>query len=516
MSGLDSKVLDTFDKHLTTQRILSDLTSDFIFSPHYGAVFLHAADELHSIVYDSLKSGKYNPELPNTISVPKERGFTRPGSILSPIDRYIYQALCDLSAEILEKHTDRTRSFSQVVVSDGNMFAPPHQCWTDFQDRLKSICKKGGYVLKADVANYFERIPQHHLINLMRASECSPSVLSLLEEMLLSFQERDSFGIIQGVYPSDLLGNFYLTDLDSYCDMHELPSARYVDDTFIRFEDKTDAQKGLVLLIEHLRQNGLHLNEFKSSLQSSEAVVKEETEVDHLFQEARAEVEEELTDGADGGYGFTAEWDESADDEGDDEEAIQLRAVERLFAAAERYPKQAEKIEKYCLPLLRSAKSEVAVKQVLEKLASSPHMTRLYLSYLTGFVHDSGVVRSIESSLDSSEFLLDYQRMYLLAALLNSKNCSSKSVSIALRWLENARMAKETRAIAAILAAKFGNAPQKRTVRLSYENEPSPYVRAAILYSSRYFTPVEAKTCRKAWGAHSTVNYLISKALKES
>lgn len=511
MPGLDNNVLSAFNKDLTIARIVNDLRSDFILSPHYNSIFLKSSDELHERASNLLRSGRYNPELPNTISVPKERGFTRPGSILSPLDRYIYQAIIDSIATELEKHTDRNRSFSQVLVDDGNMFLGTHECWTNFQDKLNTICKNGGYILKADIANYFERIPQHHLINLMQASECSSSALNLLEEMLLAFQERDSFGIIQGVYPSDLLGNFYLTDLDSYCELHELQSARYVDDIYIRYESEEDAKKGLILLIEHLRKNGLHINEYKSGIMSAESIIREETEVDNLFQEAREEVESEMTDHLDSGYGFSADWDMVDYDE----EAVEVMAVEKLFEAAQKYPKQSDKIEKYCLPLLRKAKSEIAINNTLRNLSRNPHMTRLYLAYLSGFVHDEKIVGDIERVLDSAEFILDYQRMYLLGALLHSKSCSSTAVNVALKWLENLKMCQETRAIAAIFAAKYGNPNQKRTVKLAYENEPSPYVRAAILYSAKYFTKVEATVCRKAWGSHSDTNYLISKAMKQ-
>ena len=101
------------------------------------------------------------------------------------------------------------------------MFEPEHLCWDRFQSALRKVASKGGFFVKADVANYFERIPQHHLINLMIASGCAPEVARLLEEVLLAFQERNSFGIIQGVFPSDLLGNFYLSDVDAYCEIME-------------------------------------------------------------------------------------------------------------------------------------------------------------------------------------------------------------------------------------------------------------------------------------------------------
>ena len=45
----------------------------------------------------------------------------------------------------------------------------------------------------------------------MTAAGCAPEVVNLLEEMMLAFRD-DSFGIIQGVYPSDALGNFFYPD----------------------------------------------------------------------------------------------------------------------------------------------------------------------------------------------------------------------------------------------------------------------------------------------------------------
>jgi hypothetical protein len=107
----------------------------------------------------------------------------------------------------------------------------------------------------------------------------------------------------------------------------------------------------------------------------------------------------------------------------------------------------------------------------------------------------------------------DYQRMFLLAALFSARTVTRATVNTALQWLQNGKVAKETRAMAAIFAAKHGVAQQKRTVRTSYEDEASDYVRSAILYSSRYLSAVEKKICKRAWGGHSEINALIAKAI---
>jgi hypothetical protein len=147
-------------------------------------------------------------------------------------------------------------------------------------------------------------------------------------------------------------------------------------------------------------------------------------------------------------------------------------------------------------------------------LLEKPHLTSYYYAYLSRFVSDNkDVVAFLEKVVRSPDLATDYQRMYLLGSLFTAESVKSATVKAALQWLENARMAKEARAIAALFAAKHGSPTQKRAVRLAYENEPSAFVRSAILYASRHFTLPERRTCKKAWGAHNLVNVLIAQVI---
>ncbi len=154
------------------------------------------------------------------------------------------------------------------------------------------------------MAASFERLPQHHLVNLMAAASCAPEVVGLLEEMMLAFRERNSFGIIQGVYPSDALGNFFLSDFDAYCELADILSARYVDDIYMGFPSEPAARQGLGRLIETLRKDGLHLNEYKSKIMAAADVIREETAIDRLFDEIREEVEDDELYERASPYGF--------------------------------------------------------------------------------------------------------------------------------------------------------------------------------------------------------------------
>ena len=521
MPGLDQRILRQIDHQDVIEHVKADIRSDFILAPHYNVIFNRVGDELWDQLQQQLRAGNYEPDLPITISVPKERWFSRPGSILKPYDRFLYQALADHVTTQLEDSLDRERTFSHVPSNDADkVFEPNHQSWERFQRSVFNICDGSSFLLKADISHYFERLPQHHLINLMTATECAPEAVRLLEEMLSAFRERNSFGIIQGVFPSDLFGNFFLSDFDAYCEIQNIPSARYVDDIYMGFETEIAARRGLGRLIERLRQDGLQLNEFKTSIMPSDDVVQEETAIDRLFDEIRDELEDDQNYERTSPYGFEAEWDEDEDDEDDDEEGeedevdIENAAVERLMVSVGDYPEHIDQIEKFCLPILRSANSDSAVQYVIDNLQEKPHQTRLYFSYLTTFVRSNqDVTTALEGLIDVESAISDYQKMFLLAVLLRAPTIGRPTVNAALQWLHNQRLAKEARAMAAIFAARHGTATQKRAVRTSYEDEPSNYVRSAILYSARHFTPADRRTCKRAWGAHDQINALISRAI---
>jgi hypothetical protein len=160
MPGLDRTVVDTIDSALAIARVRRDIRTDFILAPHFDAIFLKAADELWARTHELLSSGRYAPEPVLTVAVPKVRNFTRPGSILWPIDRLVYQALTDLSAPTLEAQLDQSRTFSHVVVepgSEGHLFEPEHLCWDRFQSALRKVASKGGFFVKADVAKLLRK-----------------------------------------------------------------------------------------------------------------------------------------------------------------------------------------------------------------------------------------------------------------------------------------------------------------------------------------------------------------------
>jgi len=514
LPGLDRNFVQEINWEQALNNVVADTRSDFILAPHYGAIFSQNATNFIDRTCSDLRNGRYEPRLPITMSVPKGSLLTRPGSILEPTDRLIHQALIEQAIPRMEEQIDRSRSFSHVPsTTPGSLFRHSQACWSAFQGAVAEICDNSAFVIRSDVANYFETIPQHALINLMHGSAVPGEIVNLVEAQLLSFRQQSSFGIIQGIFPSDYLGNFYLIDFDGDCALKNLPSARYVDDIFIGAQSETEAKRVLVSIVSRLRLNGLSLNDRKTSILSSDDVRFEEGEVDALFDAARAEIENELDDIQQGGYGFQGDWINGSEVEIDDDE-IQVEAVKRLLDFETEDESQREKIDRFCIPILRAAHDEYALDHAIRSIADRPQLTRLYAAYISRFApSNADAVTQIENQIQTDNFITDYERMYAMAAILNTEAITRNTTRKAIEWLESASVVPATRALAAIFISKFGSANEKRRVRLRYENETSEFVRSALLYSASYFPSAERRAMKQAWAGHSAVNSLIGETI---
>ena len=534
--GMDLAGVSKGDWELAVQRIIHDLRSDFIYAPHLGAIYRKAGDELTEIVKRELRDGQHKPGLPLTMEVPKSHrmrvavtpprpgpAYSRPGSILMPKDRLFYQLLADKAAPVVDARTDHTRSYSHRLEARGspNMFKPTRACWGELQKALASLTadRKNRYVLKIDVANFFGSLNQHTMINVLADAGYPAKYLSRLEAILTAHTgERSSRGIIQGIYPSDLLGNFYMEPIDRFLSDLDIPSARYVDDMYIFLPSVDAADRLMRQLIPELRAYDLVLNEAKSVIMPKAALNTEEPDLEALFEEAVREISDQIDDeDFDVDYGFQSEWeDEDEDAEGDREsdgpdQNLELEATMVLFDAIADHPGHEETIERFCLPLFAKAESDYAVAHVLEAFAKRPSMTQIYVSYLSKFLPDPEVYDFLCERLEDRS-LADWQIMWILAALITHAPLDDAPIKTALSLLRNGSVHEATRATAAIYVGRYGDAARRRTLVGIYGNL-SPYVQAAIYFSSRFWPIVERRNAKAQWGALSPLNELLTKAM---
>jgi hypothetical protein len=522
--GMEAAYLAKIDWDLARRRILQDVRSDFVYAPHLNFIYSKAGNELVAALKAELKGGNYSPGVPLTIEVPKSfrirvaaqikrlgPNFSRPGSILLPRDRMLYQALADQAAPIIDKKTDSARSFSHKLAAtvSASMFLPTRTCWSQLQKALAKHSKHPDlkYILKVDVANFFGSLNQHILINVLSDAGYPKPLHSRLEAILTSFTgERSSRGILQGMYPSDLFGNYYLAPIDKVLDECGVPSARYVDDIYVFVKSMDGADKLLRELIPALRSYDLVLNEAKSMVIPKSSLMTEEPDLEALFADAVAEIASQVDDeDFDADYGFQSDWDDSDDDEDED---LELKATKVLFDSLEEYPGHEENIERFCLPLFSKAGSDYAVEHVLETFQKRPAMSQIYASYLAKFLEEEDV-RDFLIDLLAETSLVDWQKLWILAALSQVSGAEDASVKAAMWILKDGDRHEALRAVAAIYAGRFGD-HQRRKALIAYYGSVSHYVQAAIYFSTRAWPGIERSNAKASWGSQNPLNSLLT------
>lgn len=528
--GMDSALQAKIDWELALKRIGHDLRTDFVYAPHLGFIYRRAGSQLIDQVKTDLNTGKYSPGLPITIEVPKSfrievsvkpsrlgPNYSRPGSILLPQDRLLYQALADLAVPIVKSKSDWSRTFSHQLDSGGSpsMFLPTRTCWNSLQKALVKYSKSDSikYVLKIDVANYFGSLNLHTLINILGDSGYEKAFCTRLEAILLHYTgERSSRGILQGMYPSDLLGNYYLNPIDRFLKEYGVPSARYVDDMYIFVENVEATHRLLRELIPELRGYDLVLNEAKSVIRPKATLKTEEPDLEALFDAAVEEVSAQIDDDDfDVDYGFQSEWDDGEDSTEDDQEGLELKATMVLFASIQDYAGQEENIERFCLPLFSKAGSDYAVDYIIEVFKKRPAMAQIYASYLATFLDNEKVRLFLLELLDDGA-LVDWQKIWILAALSQVKKSDDNSVKKAWDLLKDPTRHDALRAVAAIFVGRFGDHSRRKALSKFYSSV-SEYVQAAIYYSSRRWPLAERATAKASWGGLGVLNRLITLAM---
>lgn len=533
--GLEKNTISSIDWNLALKRCLQDIRSDFIYAPHLALIYAKAGSELVHELQSQLMAGKFLPGGPVTIEVPKSSwmriaasrrhgpNYSRPGSILLPRDRLLYQALADEAAPVLARRRDSGRSFSHRLAEKGSvhMFLPTRVSWSELQNKLRKYAgeNKSRYILRLDIANYFGSINQHTLINTLTDAGYKASLGRRLEVMLTTYTgNRSSRAILQGMFPSDLLGNHYMDPIDRFLREYGVSSARYVDDLYVFVGSVKEANAVLQDLIGELRSYDLHLNEAKSLIMPKSALITEEPDLEALFADAVAEISSQIEeDDFDAEYGFQSEWEDDELDAEDEAEGaagdLELEATKVLFDSINQYPGHEESIERFCLPLFSKAESDYAVENVLESFVERPSMAQIYTSYLSKFLSDENVLEALEEFLQNDS-LADWQRMWVLAALLGAEPLTEDAVAAAWAVAKDARRHDALRAVACIFVGRYGDAARRRSLGELYRTT-SAYVQAAIYYSSRRWPNAERANAKAVWGAQGELNTLLTVAMSK-
>lgn len=521
MSGLDLKTLESLEIDKSIERILYDTKTDFIYSQHLNFVYKYASKELTELLLKKIKKYEFDFSLPLIIDVPKKSRLSRPGAILLPLDRLLYQILIDSMAPIIENNIDRGHVFSNVYINSPEMFENHSDSFKEFKEYIFKNTETYDYCLKMDVASYFESINQHILINLLSSLEIESQHVDLLEEALSSWSQKNSDSILQGLFGSDVLGNYFLSILDYVLKLKDYDYCRFVDDIYI-FHDKEEVlYKLLVEVCSTLRTTGLFLNENKTQIKKCKDLHFEETEIDRMFDkigQLLEELYEDCPELEEAHYGFQIEFYEEEEDTEPSEptqiDGTAFFAIQELYGGRNDAKWKRDEIIKICMPLFSKTHSDFPLNDMEEEIIANPHLAKYYANYFASIISENADAEILLNKILLSDVLVyDHQVLWFLSALLYKKNQIPEIVDFAVKKITNKSTHETIRAICAILISKYGSGSQRRVLRDEYGVEPSIYVKSAIVYGTQYLKNDERHACKNAWGRHSDLNHLIIKAI---
>lgn len=242
-----------------------------------------------------------------------EMGFKPIQYILTPKNRYVfdyrkaaiidphcfakYTALVLLAAEDIEK--------ARIPVSEKIVYSARFQpigadlfnkdvTYATWRERVKELASDSQctYVVQCDIASFYDRVNLHRIESTLLDIGVSQGLVRQLNDLLLLWSKKDSYGIPVGNAASRILAEAALIDIDHYLVSEKIRFVRYVDDYRIFAPDLITAQRWMNSLTTRLFRDGLMLNTGKTKLYLAR---KQEDEAEHKPEESPEAIIKKVT-----------------------------------------------------------------------------------------------------------------------------------------------------------------------------------------------------------------------------
>ena len=150
-----------------------------------------------------------------------------------------------------------------------------HKACLDMQEMMKHCTRiwNNYYILKMDIAKYFDNIDKKILLNILEKRIKDKDVMWLINEILYANKREKGLEIWN--YTSQMFANIYLNEYDWYVkrNLHIKYFSRYMDDSILLVKTKKEAIQALENIKRFLKENlNLELNSKTQIFKSSQGV----------------------------------------------------------------------------------------------------------------------------------------------------------------------------------------------------------------------------------------------------
>lgn len=262
------------------ENILYEGTTDVeLFNRAFEIDFLKrkdVRDELCEIVCSAIQENNFSRlkvhKLGHVLVPKKSLSDYRKCALTDIYDEIVYLTLVISIANEVERM--RINKREQRVFSyrfgkyKGKLFDSNYH-YTAFRERVK---EKSGYaknkvIVECDISNFYDRLNIHRIESILRSNlKIDDDIISLINELLLYWANRDSYGLPVGSNASRILAEAALIEVDNYLKSKNIDFCRFVDDYRIFAQDAFEAHSNLALLTLKLSKEGMFLNVQKTKV----------------------------------------------------------------------------------------------------------------------------------------------------------------------------------------------------------------------------------------------------------
>lgn len=469
----------------------------------------------------------YEPYKPMTVFAPKSRANIRVTHLLHPQDLLIYTALTliaknDIEASRAPEKLKQVFSY-RVDICNPKLLYDSKGSYEKYIDRLGARSDRNAvkFVAMADIADFYPRIYQHRLENVIESVATNQRTVDvarvLVKKLIGNLMGRNSYGIPVGPYASRLLGEAVLIDVDANLISQGVDFVRWVDDYNIFCQSEYAAQSVLFNLGEWLFTNhGLTLQSAKSKILP---VARYQTDI-------LARPDEKLTD-RDSVVrilrDFRLGYDDGEDelDEGEIEKTlailhgIDLKSIlEASLADTALVDYEAVNYVLTKLPRIPGI-PEDSKREVLDLVIENAELLYPAAEYIAKYILSFDDLNAKERKRIASKLLKPlkskrnppptYYAMWILFIFSTSEKWNHVAEIVALYRSSGSEVVKR---LAALAICASGTRAEALAVKDDYV-AASPLLRHAILFSSRKLGKDERKHWRLAVGVSGIIEKLI-------
>jgi hypothetical protein len=183
-------------------------------------------------------------------------------------DQVLIQGIFNIVSQFLESEfqdysygyrCDLTNTKSENIFYDWREYYPY------FRNRVLVTLRQNNikYYICSDIKGFYDNVRHDLLIEQLRRYVKDNYVMSIIEKVvqLYHFEESSNTGLPQGPAYARVLANLYLNEFDKEIINHSSGFLRYVDDFFLFYESKEQAEKGLSKIFQLLNDLGLSLSD---------------------------------------------------------------------------------------------------------------------------------------------------------------------------------------------------------------------------------------------------------------